>query len=211
MSAEFDINAHLARMNFGNQSSSSGGGSAAAEGISHEENLSKAVDKGVQTATKIVSSFVGLPINSDIEGKGALAGFDLQAHAGSMSLANAAIIKPESGGGWLSMLWELLKKHFTREIPSAVAAPVESGSASSGGSADSGGGSDGGGSATATAMAGGGDFHGHANIGAAEVPDMQVNYGGKIIHTEVADLGQLRPAATPVNGRTDLDLSSVSV
>ncbi len=204
---QFDINAHLQQMGFG-QKGSGDGGSGSGEAMTPDSLLQKGLNKTVQNISKLI----GLGINPDIEGKSALAGFENENVGSGFSLSNLSMFKDLRGGVLASIF-----NYFTREIPKFFTGDEGGGnhggdSSSSGGSGDSGGGS-----SSGEYYAGGGGHGGHG-----ELPgfmgggghhhgdhghDMKVSYGDKLVSAEalMGDLGQLRPSATPNVSGNDRD------
>lgn len=196
----FDYNSWAA-MNLGR------GGGGPGEAVTPDTITQKGIDKYVQAIGKVFG------VNTDIEGKSALSGFETDNIGSGFSLSHGALMKEQQGGILASIL-----KYFTRELPPGLT----EGSGGDGGGADGGGGSGGGDFASGSGSGGGdfsdnnmagqgnfmpgggfsgGDMPSFAGGGAMDAADAQVNYGGKMVSAEalVADLGNLRPSATPAS------------
>lgn len=203
----FDINAHLAQMGFG-QKSDGGGGSG--EAMTPDKVIPKGIDKAFQTLFKIA----GVKVNPDIEGKSAMAGFEVEGVGSGFSPTNLSLMKDLQGAGPLGMFASIFK-YFTRDIPQLFTGGeggdlhAHNGSGE-GGSGDSHAGSSGGGGHSD----GGGGHSDHGGMpgagnyaAAADMPEMK-DYGGKMMASAdvpMEDLGNLRPSAASAGaGRSDL-------
>jgi hypothetical protein len=210
----FDYNTWAA-MNLKN-----GGGGGSGEAITPDQLIIKGIDKALQVS---VAKVLGIHLNTDIEGKSAMAGFEVESVGSGFSPTNLTLFKDLQGAGPLGMFAGIFK-YFTREIPNMFGGvegggDFAGGGENGGGGGNNGGGSDGGGGGdySGTAQMGGqggaGDMQGQTNfVPASDMPEMK-DYGGKMMaSTEVPmeDLGNLRPSsASAGGGRSDVGGMSV--
>jgi hypothetical protein len=200
----FDINSHLSQMGFGGKSD---GGGGSGEAMTPDSLIKKGIDKAVST---YVSKIIGLKVNTDLEGKSALAGFEAEGVGSGLSPSNLTLAKDLQGAGPLGMFASIFK-YFTRDVPQMFTGGEGGGGEYSGGG--------GGGDYASGGGGGGGDYSGggggHSDYSgmpsantyaaAADMPEMR-DYGGKMMPVSdmpIENLGNLRPTAVAATGGRD--------